>query len=648
MNKVILLPVKSLPFQTASSVLIFVIVSVLPGCASTRWDPKSPVATQARSSLGGIHDSFLLRLAKAPSSSATKSGLNAFDARCRYGFQEGSLLRYFNAAVEADAEAVRDHLVEVSAQLDCVSAARFRDVQVTLQAAMAEMASQRTKTSAEVERSAAQVLAPVLLLFFDKGSASLRQQLYPWLFIKLAEFKKDLENPRSIIGHVGLWVPTDYGLAKLKPNEINHLVHSFASNAWLSGRCSTQHIVRIAVRVGGVVVELPYCPRDCAHAETESSDSAKALNVIANGDPIASLKDACRGIRDHAEDLQQASTRGKVKQCMEEFGDRNRAFMSCLVDSSTLPHPLLGFSAEPTPTQDVAIGRNCKLTQDATTSRRGRIETETVITPDADGRGHQWWRRSTHYDTNGDMALTVIVERSFDDDGDIATSHYQVIDHRNNTSTTVETTYNEEGEGKSVVYVTDADGERTDAQPCSGLASCLGEAPAPQDSSQCSPAQDTCADGCSIADQILRDLQECTALIDDGPGEDDIVGPDPRVAMPDPQTVDALASELGGLAQCLVSAFAGEGPDLITQNDCRSYLRCPDQEWPRGENCTCLPQQMTPGGQLTDLCLWIQCDEQSQTCPCAGLGSPGDDTGGTVPQPTPDPTPRLIVFGRVQ
>ena len=619
--------------QSHCITLVMTLLMSASACQERSGDSKLQEASAAE--LASRHEVFLSRLAAAPSSSYDgKDELAPIDARCPYPFAKGALSAYFDAALSGERADIHARVLELSAQLRCVGAARFRDVQLAIEAALAATKSPPTD---EVRRRVEQILTPVVFLTFDLGGADLRRRIYPWLFIKLGEFHQELLDTDSPIRRAGLWAASDLGIVELSTDDVRGLLETLATGAWLSGRCGATSIARLVVGDEGEEIEIPYCPQDCL--DQDASRSLGGL-VLRDDERVDELDEVCRGVRDQADRLASSSIGARARDCLEEFSDANRDFMGCVVDASVSPHMLGSF--QPTRTaQDFAVGRRCQLTQDGGRPRRGRIETTVRTNETSDG--HQWVRRSTHYDTNGDQVLQISVTRDFDEDGNVSGSAYQVTDSRNNTTTIVYTSYDEDGVASSTVVNIDANGDET-ARPCKDLSDCLDDAPSQNEGAagQCSAIQDSCSSDCSLADQMLDDLGQC--FVADG-AADPTTGPDPRVTMPTPDAVGALGAETTGLAQCLMDAFTAGGTEPVTQNDCRAYLRCPDQDWPRGENCTCLPSQRAAGPLLRDLCQRMQCDEQTSTCPCDRItGQPaGDPTA-----PGPDPAPRLSVLGEIQ
>jgi hypothetical protein len=188
----------------------------------------------------------------------------------------------------------------------------------------------------------------------------------------------------------------------------------------------------------------------------------------------------------------------------------------------------------------------------------------------------------------------------------------------------------------------------------------IGPAEVLPSNQRCGPEQDTCADKCSIESQRQIDIRECMAILEGNEkvskGEErPKFQPDPKILMPDPQTVGALKPEIAQLNQCLLQAIGVTDENkIVTQNDCQAYIQCTDFYTLPGQKCNCKddPEKNVDldGKATAELCKLVLCESEKGVCPCdeinlGGTDRPGGILPGTGPQPDPSPVMRLKVLG---
>lgn len=616
---------------------------------------KTVVPTEAPALLKQINDNFIRQLGQSLSSKAdTKSGLKIFDARCPYRFSDGILSTYLGAIQNRNMPLAAQLLSRIHAQLNCVSAARFRDILMSLQFALRH--ESLSKFPDDAKQFADQALTPLVLLLFDLGSAPLRHVLYPWLYVQLAKIESASVKSSAIASEIGLWVTSDYGLRKLDLENIRQLSDILTSSALASGRCKIVDVQIVPVK--GIEPGIPYCLKDCLAVEGD------AATLKLNGKPINEITRLCDRKRDQKKALLDSPARSKIRQCQSEFGGRNQRFTSCIIDKGIAEQRrvfgILDLEESLPTKEELAVRRRCNLSQGAS----GANPKPQYLILTRDGKKTKSWLRLTTLDKNGKaIEITTITTEYNNGKKSTQTTITEtqegatetVFEYAGDESIVTQNVYNNNGTMSSdepLVIPIDEDDKNSTVW--------VGPPTVPPSNESCGPEQDTCADNCSIEDQRLSDIRECMAILEgkeeDGKGEErPKFEPDPRILMPDAQTVGALKPEIARLNQCLLQAIGVTDENkIVTQNDCQAYVQCADFYSLPGKECNCKgdpESNVDPDGKVTaELCNLVLCESEKGVCPCdelklGGSDRPGGILPGTGPSPDPSPVMRLKILG---
>ncbi|MHA7873453.1 MAG: hypothetical protein ACX939_13980, partial [Hyphococcus sp.] len=432
---------------------------------STRAKPSSDDSLNQQ--LNVINNIFAKRLRRAQQKRHDDNA-NPFDARCAYDLSEGLLEKYLYAAANGDEDAYEQSLINISAQLQCVSAARFGDIVWSFTEALNSEAGHNVAS----DNAALQTLLPLTFLMYELADQQLRYRLEPWVLPYVVALESNLSRRDLPQPEVRLYVATDLGLRRLANDEIQRLVESFTSHAWSSGRCRSDDIDFVTTSVGEREISVPVCPLDCASDGAGDSGAAYFSKVsnqpernrfdppIASGGPIEEVQNLCKKIQSGRNAKPTYPAYPDVKSCLLSVSDQHPPLTACIVDDREQRRERL-FSGKywGEPRSKVDIVRSCGRSQLRGSGGEVRRQTSYYNEDRLNlGFDYTWVRTVAHYNAAGELQyqITRTIHYVIDESGDrrVVKTQFHVA-RSDGSAVSVETDYNEAGESKSTIWTSE-------------------------------------------------------------------------------------------------------------------------------------------------------------------------------------------------